>query len=128
MITKSQVEELLARLSVRLEGELTGATYTGRDNVPNPFRQHPILIGDVLQKLMNSYEVTSERIVKLYDLWIRDIGNKPLQTIASQIEWVIPINKNPIEATPEDPMIMGNPQAKPSPASELFEFLLLLNL
>lgn len=103
-ITKQQVEGLIEKLAVRLEGEITGATFAGRDNIPNPFRQHPILIGDIMERC--EFDDDRDELVKSWG-WLGYTSS--LQEIAEQIKWEADI-------------------PKPSWATDLFEFLLTLKL
>ncbi len=83
---------------------------------------HPILIGDVLEKMMEKGEVTSKRIIKLYDLWIRDIGNKSLQTIL--VDEVKSVSVGGLKPKSGGGLRAGCEKQLSPQATELFDFLI----
>lgn len=86
---------------------------------------HPILIGDVLEKI-DFLNVTQTKILLLIVAWKKCGASKFLQEIFAECEWEV---HHCFEATENGPKHKPDVEVpKQKPHRELFEFLLQLNL
>jgi hypothetical protein len=91
---------------------------------------HPVTIGRVLEVVKNNY--LEDKGIGFYhcgevvQAWLECGTERSLNEILESTYLVTPVDKHPIDATPEDPMLMDEPRLKDSNAEALFTFLINL--